>query len=270
MGGTISGVWNTAKRKASGAWKFISGHVSRRAHDIWTSVKGMAGHVGDWMETGWNWAKDAVGSAWDWITGQTSRSGTDMANTAGRKARDAADRIDSGLRSGDPYGVGAGLVSGLAQGIWSGMSSAINAAVSVAQSAWEAAKGFLGIGSPSKLFIDIGSDTIAGFVKGLMDRKRNIVQTIQSLAHDATRWFNNTLGMLMNGGRLRISVDLRRANRGMVSAMMELIRALVHGKTVFEDMSYRGMSANLGQYNDKIADCTMGEPPRVIILRPLP
>lgn len=71
--------------------------------------------------------------------------------------------------------LGLAIVEGMARGIAGGLSVVTGAARRLASSALSAAKGVLGIRSPSREFEKIGKYTVAGFVKGL-DGSRDQIQ----------------------------------------------------------------------------------------------
>jgi TP901 family phage tail tape measure protein len=65
-------------------------------------------------------------------------------------------------------GVGTAIIEGITKGISNGAEAIKNAAKSAAKSALDAAKGFLGIDSPSKVFQkDVGENIVAGMALGL-------------------------------------------------------------------------------------------------------
>lgn len=64
--------------------------------------------------------------------------------------------------------IGSNIISGIANGLKNGVGLIVDAAKNAAQSAFEAAKNFLQIGSPSKLFEkEIGKQIDAGIAKGI-------------------------------------------------------------------------------------------------------
>lgn len=77
--------------------------------------------------------------------------------------------------------LGVAIVEGMARGIGSGLGVVVSAAKRVAESALSAAKGVLGIHSPSKEFEKIGAYVIAGFRKGLDGNKADINAAFTSL-----------------------------------------------------------------------------------------
>lgn len=65
------------------------------------------------------------------------------------------------------WNTGANIIRGLISGIKNMARAAADAAIGVVRDAWNAAKNFLGIGSPSKLFTDMGMDSMRGLQIGL-------------------------------------------------------------------------------------------------------
>jgi TP901 family phage tail tape measure protein len=90
----------------------------------------------------------------------------DTANTAISSLVDAV--ISTGKnKDGGLYNVGSNLAGSMASGLYAGKSAVINAAISVAVAAIGAAMGALGVHSPSKVFMDIGKQTMVGLAEGI-------------------------------------------------------------------------------------------------------
>ena len=84
--------------------------------------------------------------------------------------------------------IGSDIISGIARGIASGAGRLKEAAVGAAKSAFEGAKSFLGIASPSKLFRDkIGAMMAEGMVVGFEDRapEERIANDVRDFANVA-------------------------------------------------------------------------------------
>lgn len=79
------------------------------------------------------------------------------------------------------YDTGLAVAQGMKSGIAGGQSGVINAAVDLAYHAYRAAKGALGIQSPSKVFHGIGQDTAQGFIDGLNSLKSVVSATAASV-----------------------------------------------------------------------------------------
>lgn len=71
--------------------------------------------------------------------------------------------------------VGKAIVQGMIGGIESLATSAADAAANVAKSAYNSAKHFLGIGSPSKLFHEIGQNVVQGLANGISESSDHAV-----------------------------------------------------------------------------------------------
>jgi hypothetical protein len=78
--------------------------------------------------------------------------------------------------AGALFSAGSQLISGLIGGIQAAAGRVASAARSVVQNAIDAAKGALGISSPSKVFMEIGKNTGQGMAIGL-ESTRQLVQS---------------------------------------------------------------------------------------------
>lgn len=139
----------------------------------------------DWVSAFWSeWGDDIMAAAdgvWAFITdtfatfekafkGDWRGFGEDL-----RKQWDAlwntiqtivTDGIDA-LMALDWKTIGEDIIRGVAGGITSATGFIVEAAKSAANAAFEAAKGFLGIESPSKLFRGIGENMMLGWAQGI-------------------------------------------------------------------------------------------------------
>lgn len=76
--------------------------------------------------------------------------------------------------------IGEAIIGGVARGIYTAAGSLITAVLSVAMDAVDAAKTFLGIQSPSKLFAGIGEMTMEGFAEGIQNAAGVAASAMQS------------------------------------------------------------------------------------------
>jgi hypothetical protein len=65
--------------------------------------------------------------------------------------------------------LGSAIIDGIVSGINAGASAIWDALMRAVTAAWNGAKEFLGIRSPSTLFADMGKQTMAGMAKGITD-----------------------------------------------------------------------------------------------------
>jgi hypothetical protein len=92
------------------------------------------------------------------------------------------DGIKSAFTSVDWGGVGSAIVQGIANGLSSAGGAIAGAARDAAQSALDAAKGLLGISSPSKVFeAQVGFEMGAGMALGLKDSMGIVGRAVDEL-----------------------------------------------------------------------------------------
>lgn len=148
---------------ASSAWEAIKGviqSITGIISLIFAAFK--SAFEGDWTGFGenlraawdatWELIKSILSNAWTAIKGIIDTLITTIVNTI--------TKTDWGQ-------VGTNVITGIAKGITGGLKIIKDAAVAAAKAAWEAAKAFLGIESPSKLFMDIGGNMMTGMAIGI-------------------------------------------------------------------------------------------------------
>jgi tape measure domain-containing protein len=75
------------------------------------------------------------------------------------------------------------IIDGMTSAIRNGLSAVTDAIGDMAQNAIDAAKGILGIGSPSRVFADMGTNLIEGLVIGIDDHG-DVIQSTEALSDD--------------------------------------------------------------------------------------
>jgi len=145
-----------------------------------------AAFSGDWRLFGeklreawdkaWQLIKDIVNTAWDVLRG---------------KIVEIVVNIVKFFTDTDWKQVGIDIVTGIGNGLASMMTWLADAARNVAQAALDAAKGFLGISSPSKAFGELGKFSAIGFGEAFTDTMAG---------------FNPEMNMAMAGGFGGVSV----------------------------------------------------------------
>lgn len=118
-----------------------------------------------------------------------------------------ADAVESAVEgAGDCtmalYDAGCDLIGGFIKGIGSMVTSVAKAAANAARAAVNAAEDFLGINSPSRVFMEIGRYTIAGFAVGLDKYAKNVIEPANNLANSVIDNVKNPLssiGRIING-----------------------------------------------------------------------
>ncbi|MHC4617951.1 MAG: phage tail tape measure protein [Planctomycetota bacterium] len=105
----------------------------------------------------------------------------------------ATDSADAVIEF-DWIGVGADIIDGLISGIENSANAFFNAIKNLAAGALAAMKAELGIGSPSKEFIDLGIDIIEGLIVGIESQKLNFFDAMGELFD-----FGGRLGRIASG-----------------------------------------------------------------------
>lgn len=98
-------------------------------------------------------------------------------------AQNAVSRMISAFTSQNWASIGSNIINGIISGIGSAVGGLVDAAVNAAKSAFEAAKNFLGINSPSHLFRDeVGKMIPAGMAVGVTKYTDPALRSVQDMA----------------------------------------------------------------------------------------
>ena len=172
---------------ANSAWEAIKGvieSITGIISSIFAAFK--SAFEGDWTGFGenlraawdatWELIKSILSNAWEAIKGIIDNLVTTIVNTI--------TKTDWGQ-------VGTNVITGIAKGITGGLKIIKDAAVAAATAAFEAAKAFLGIESPSKVFMDIGGNMMAGMAIGIERSAMLPALATQDAASMAVRSTNN-------------------------------------------------------------------------------
>ena len=151
---------------ATTAWEFISTLVDTSLEivsSVFAAFK--AAFEGDWRGFGENLRAAAI-TAWDYIKSTFGEAGANLLNWLSGFVLDILAKFNST----DWGEVGRNIIQGIANAILGGIDIIKNAAQAAAQAALDAAKGLLGIQSPSKVAAaQVGVPFVQGVAKGLED-----------------------------------------------------------------------------------------------------
>jgi hypothetical protein len=117
---------------------------------------------GDWYLFGQK-LREAWDAAWKLIITIVSGAWTAIKTTVSNLITDAINAF----RNTDWGEVGRNIIRGIANGITSAVLWVRDAAVNAAKAAYDAARGFLNINSPSRLFAGLGVSTMIGMANGI-------------------------------------------------------------------------------------------------------
>ncbi len=217
IGAVLVNNWDTITAAATAAWTYVSG-VVRGAVDWITGLLGrLVDALSDLASLGWEgWGRatrQAVDSVLGFIGSIPGRIGDFLSGLPGQLANLASSAwsafssaargsVDSlyGFVRGIPGAIGGFLsslpgllvslgrdmIQGLINGIRSMFGAVKDAVVSVVRGPVDFVKGFLKIGSPSKLFAGFGVNIAEGLAQGMVDGVRMVRSAAASLADSAT------------------------------------------------------------------------------------
>lgn len=126
-----------------------------------------------------------------------------------------------------------GFIDGLVNGITGGIGRVVDAAKGLATGAMNAVKGVLGISSPSKVMMQLGGHTAAGFAGGMDDGGPMIKQSAYGMGDAATSGASQSGGTSSGGGGANIQVSVVIDGAG--KSAMEITEEMV--ATVFERLA---------------------------------
>jgi hypothetical protein len=194
--GDWSGAWDNIKAIGAAAWDQIQAVVQLGADAIPAIVRLALGVLGSVVEAAWQAAKQATSDAWEAMKAAVE------AGIAGAVAlvRSLPEQLSGAI--GNLLGLLRSAGSDLIQGLINGMNDKIEEAKQIASNAASAVanavKGVLGIGSPSKVFYQIGKDTITGMVNGIKAGIPVVVAAVNAVGEAA----DNAMRQWMTGGVL--------------------------------------------------------------------
>lgn len=210
--GLFTKVWETIKPIVSTGWEAIKalfttyfGAVKAIVSSSWEAIKTIFSTVflaiyylvtGQWNKIGelfrtageklrgivsglWEKLKEIFSGGFTKVT-QSASEGWKNIKTAFSNGWEAVKKFMSNFGT-QAYNIGKNIMEGMVNGIKSMVSRLADQAKAAVQSAVDAAKNFLGINSPSKLFMQFGEWTGEGFAIGLEDSERMVANATTSM-----------------------------------------------------------------------------------------
>ncbi|MCR6116632.1 tape measure protein [Salipaludibacillus agaradhaerens] len=99
----------------------------------------------------------------------------------GHLVSDTEDTLSQQIESADFKSIGNAVPDGLADGIDQGSKNAENSSKQMADDTTDAAKKALGVNSPSRVFMDIGTNVTEGLVLGINNGTSKVIQAVQKM-----------------------------------------------------------------------------------------
>lgn len=235
VGKFFENLWNTIVGIFAGVGKWFSD----RFRDVWNGITGVIGGIGKWFGDRWNditnifsgignWFEDKFRGAWNGITGAFSG----VANWAGDRWNDIKNAFSGAWQAFSDIGknIWNGLKAGIGN-IGQKMKDMFNGAV-------DGVKKFLGIHSPSKLFMNIGDYMSQGMNIGFEDNFDSMIKSVGELSHEINSKMQMNIPQPAD-----IDIDIDRKNSVIGSYIDDMKSAPfilnIDGEKVFEGVVNR-------------------------------
>lgn len=228
----------------------LPGHISTAIDNAFTAIEIWAGNMVTTMSTKASEAINAVTQFFSELPGNVSTIlgnvltalitwGGEMVASAGKAISNVVDTIGTTLKTAisKAVSIGGQIVQGLARGILNGVSSVINAAASVVSRAIAAAKSKLGIRSPSRVFMGIGDQTVAGLILGLEKNTKYAAAAAAGTASAVTDAFSSNLQNItapMPSVAAQVNAGFARTSGNMLSSLLGAIQSGGNGHFTIE------------------------------------
>ncbi len=204
--GIITTVLLLVKGDFAGAWEAIKAMSAAFVKELWSFIKAGLDNIWIIWQPFWELVKHFFEAVLDGLVGWVIQTFQGIKNAIVGFA---------GLMRSSASGVGDAIVQGMIDGIKSGAGAIVRAAKDAAMAAYEAAKDFLGIGSPSKVFAQsIGLPIAQGMAQGITKGAPMVAGAAQSTAGAAvaggrSQVYNSsfTYAPTINGGGMDAPLD---------------------------------------------------------------
>lgn len=261
----VSAAWEAIVDGTRAAWDWLVGIVEdawnwlvdlfQTIHPVgiitshWETIKGATGDA-------WDWVQRKIGEVWESVTGGVRTAVGNVRSTvsgAWESVRETTSRTWESVRSGVVNGVlnawravsgvgtwfksiGMAIVSGIVSGVTSAASGLYNSLRNLASNALGAAKSFLGIGSPSRLFAhEVGQWIPAGVELGIDDGQSELDSRIEHMVRvpepPTVRAAVATGVAAQAGPTVQIIPDGTAAGRALVEILQHAVRTQLGGDT---------------------------------------
>jgi hypothetical protein len=180
----MSWTFDAIRLKVRGAMSDASAWFSNRMGSIRSTASVIGGVISSTLARVWSSISMGASMAAGWVAGRASAIASYIAGIPGR-----IGDLGSAL-----YGAGRDLIAGMVRGVTSMAGDLVRRVKDTVSGAIDAAKGVLGINSPSKVFAEIGVNTMQGLDKG-----------IQMQASDVRLGLGRVLGQLAEAGAAQLA-----------------------------------------------------------------
>lgn len=189
-------VWGGIEVTAQQAWHAVQEYILSPIAAVWRGIVSTWNSVYSWLSGKWGdieqFAKNSWANIKAAILSPIASAYNSIKSTVGKIASAITTGLSnavSGLKNiaSQWLQVGEHIVDGIAQGIKNGAGGLLNGVKSLAGDALSAAKNFLGIHSPSRLFADeVGQWISKGIAQGVTDHADTATGAVRNVASGLT------------------------------------------------------------------------------------
>lgn len=183
-------LWETFKSHVSQIWNSIKATASNIFNNIKTTIVNAVQNAKTSAVNKFNEMKSNVINAISNMLSTVKTRITQLPRTVGQAFQNAVNSARRFISSA--ASVGSNLISGFVNGVRSAAHRLISAVTGAVSNAINGAKRLLGIHSPSRVFKDIGINTMLGAAIGIEDTSKKPLKAVESMAGDMISTFNKS------------------------------------------------------------------------------
>lgn len=183
-------LWETFKSHVSQIWNSIKATASNIFNNIKTTIVNAVQNAKTSAVNKFNEMKSNVINAISNMLSTVKTRITQLPRTVGQAFQNAVNSARRFISSA--ASVGSNLISGFVNGVRNAAHRLISAVTGAVSNAINGAKRLLGIHSPSRVFKDIGINTMLGAAIGIENTSKKPLKAVESMADDMISTFNKS------------------------------------------------------------------------------
>ncbi|MFJ2029424.1 phage tail tape measure protein [Streptosporangium sp. NPDC087985] len=185
--GTVSGLFKTIKGILTGDFDEMKEGLTKIWDSLWGLVEDIVENAlkatAGFMDKSWKEMKSQASEAWE----NFKKTISDGIDSAVKFVQELPDKLKAALSDAKTWLMQAGkdAIAGFVDGIRSMASAPVDAVRNIMSNVIGGTKKTLDEHSPSKIFEDIGGNTILGFIDGVIDKGKEALTTVEGLMNRA-------------------------------------------------------------------------------------
>lgn len=190
-------LWTQIKAAAGVLWGGVQGAIITPIMTVWGWLVSAWSAISGWLRSNWSGIRSSASSIWGGIRDSMITPLVHAYNTINGTMDRIGASIRDGLRSAWNsvkqvsswfWDIGVAIVNGIVNGVRAGAGYLYSSLKNLAANALSAAKSFLGIQSPSRVFADVvGRNISEGVAAGIDDHAHRAVASVNAMAGQVAR-----------------------------------------------------------------------------------